>query len=154
MRKESELDKAIIYAIRNNKLGKQSELQEVLGAEGKIVPQATLSRRLKRLPISKVGGIYKVVDDSLDLYPRILSVKVSQSGLMVLHTRPGQANNLAYFLDQQLRGYYVAECEDSLVLGIIAGDDTVLLILDSYQSYNEVMSELVKYFPYLSTEPV
>lgn len=120
----------------------QTELADLLAAQGVSVTQATLSRDLVELDAVKVRSssgalVYAVPAEGGDRTPvsaretaaseaRLaklcseLLVSAEASGnLVVLRTPPGAANFLASAMDK-------AELGD--VLGTIAGDDTVLVI--------------------------
>ena len=74
------------------------ELQHYLKERGYDVPQATLSRRLKKLKIAKVSGTYKVVDFRTSNLPLVHSIQISDYGLIVIHTDPGNASSIGYFI--------------------------------------------------------
>jgi len=119
----------------------QSQLAELLAAEGVAVTQATLSRDLEEMGAVKVrrpgvGTVYAVGDElpgpvlralgerSEGRFSRLaaeLLVGVDASAnLVVLRTPPGGAQLLASAVDR-------AGLDD--VLGTIAGDDTVLVVI-------------------------
>lgn len=118
----------------------QSQLAELLAADGIETTQATLSRDLVQMGAVRVrdtGGtlVYAVAGEGGDRTPRagdqlgdvrlskvageVLVSAESSSNLVVLRTPPGAAHYLASALDH-------ADVAD--LLGTIAGDDTVLLI--------------------------
>ena len=150
MSRDAVLDGYIINIIQNHKIAEQIELQHHLQARGYEVPQATLSRRLKKLKIAKVSGIYKVVDFAASNLPLVLGIHVSDYGLIILHTEPGNANSLGYFIDQKYVNYHSFDEKDSGILGTIAGDDTLLLIIKSKDYLEKVVKLLRDEFPYLS----
>jgi len=120
----------------------QGRLAELLAAEGVAVTQATLSRDLEEMGAVKVrrpglGTVYAVPDElpgpvlralggerSDGRFSRLaaeLLVSVEASAnLVVARTPPGGAHLLASAIDR-------AELTD--VLGTIAGDDTVLVVI-------------------------
>lgn len=126
--------KAIKSIIRKNRIGSQEELLECLAENGFSVTQATLSRDLKFLKVGKVpdtgGGFFyrlpraESMKETKEGFYRDLrrgSISIAFSGnLAVLHTMPGHANSAAFALDN---------LEFDEILGTIAGDDTILLIL-------------------------
>ena len=120
----------------------QTELAELLAAEGVVVTQATLSRDLVELQAVKVrspsgalvyavpveGGARATLSGETEemlatrlarLCEELLVSAESSANMVVLRTPPGAANFLASAMDK-------AELHD--VLGTIAGDDTVLVI--------------------------
>src|SRR5690349_18196600 len=95
------LEGHIINLVQTHSLHEQSELQELLKERGFDIPQATLSRKLKKMKIAKVEGIYKVVECNRPLLPPILNIQVSEYGIIVLHVHPGHANSLGAFFDNK-----------------------------------------------------
>lgn len=164
MREEGVLDKHIIDSVRGGTIREQKDLQAALISRGYRIPQATLSRRLKRLGIAKVNGVYTVVDVFHKQTPLVLEIQWSESGLIVLHTPPGQASGVGYFIDQKYgsgsdsggRKYDKKEGHRNIVkryiLGTIAGDDTVLVITKGKEALEEVLAMLSSDFPYVKQE--
>ncbi len=124
----------ITEILKYSVLGSQEEMLEKLAERGYHITQATLSRDLKALKVSKTplsNGMYKYVLPSQALsIPKEMNklnftrhgavVSLEFSGqLAVLKTKPGYANAIALDIDN--RG-------TKEVLGTIAGDDTILLI--------------------------
>jgi transcriptional regulator of arginine metabolism len=119
--------------IRERAVRSQTELAELLAADGIQVTQATLSRDLEELRAVKVSGAYVIPEDgnrplrSAEQAParlvrllRELLTGVDASGnLVVLRTPPGAAQFLASALDR-------SGLPD--VVGTIAGDDTILVV--------------------------
>ena len=130
---------AIRLIISEQDIKNQDQLLQVLNSKGYSVTQATLSRDLKKMKISKVAntyGDYLYVlpnhailqkknsgsqEETLMNQPRYGFVSLNFSGNMaVIKTKPGYASSLAYDVDNHnLPG----------VLGTIAGDDTLLIVL-------------------------
>ena len=130
---------AIRLIISEQDIKNQDQLLQVLNARGYSVTQATLSRDLKKMKISKVANTYGdylyvlpnhallqkkssgSFDEAASNQPRYGFVSLNFSGNMaVIKTRPGYASSLAYDVDNNnLPG----------VLGTIAGDDTLLIVL-------------------------
>ena len=121
----------------------QEELAEALRAHGMVVTQATVSRDIKEMHLLKVlsedGGYrYATIDrenqSTSDRLIRMLSDSVldmaSANNLIVIHTLPGSA-------------HIAAEAIDSLkwteVLGTIAGDNTILVIVRSNEEVEAVL---------------
>ena len=110
----------------------QEELLRRLKGKGIDCTQATLSRNLRQLGVSRIPdgtGNYKYALSGspansgnlplmLNIVPVIQDI-VEAKGLMVIRTMPGNASNTAFFIDGAGR-YEIA--------GTIAGDDTILLI--------------------------
>lgn len=132
---------AIAQALHKSVVRSQSELQELLAAEGIQVTQATLSRDLEELQATKardengllrytVGSGRNPHDPTPAPIPGTLQRWCSElmtgakqaANQVVLRTPPGAAGALAAVIDKQ---YFPS------VLGCIAGDDTILVICSS-----------------------
>ena len=148
--KGTNIDAQIVNIVQNHSLREQSEIQQRLKERGYEIPQATLSRRLKKLKIAKVSGVYQIIEFHLPSLPPLLGVKVSDTGLMVLHTYPGHGNSLAYLIDQKYVSVSGGAEEDTGIIGTIAGDDTVLIILQNKSYVSSVMDLLQNEFPQVS----
>ena len=99
---------------------------------------------MKKLKLAKVNGFYQCVQKRPTHLPLILKINIAESGLIVLHTHPGNANALAAFFDQ----HYVNNFECG-VIGTIAGDDTILMIIKSKDYLKSVLTMLKRDFAYL-----
>ena len=129
----------------------QEELQELLNERGFAATQATLSRDMKALGIVKMhdaefGYSYRMPYDSESgkspalkslSSEGILSIEFSSS-FAVIRTRPGYANMVGAIIDAS---------HPETVMGTIAGDDTVLVILRETFSRIEVISSLSAVLP-------
>jgi transcriptional regulator of arginine metabolism len=107
------------------------ELRELLENQGIAVTQATLSRDLRDLRLVKIpgadgGGHYTLPDEwehspSLEtLLPTLFLSSEGTGNLLVVKTMTGGAQAVALGIDWE---------EWPEVLGTVAGDDTILLIL-------------------------
>lgn len=124
-----------------------SEIEKILGEEvitsqeallrklqerGSFCTQATLSRNLRQLGVSRVrdgNGNYRysIINDRKVLADPGLKMNIvtvirdiiESNGLMVIRTIPGNANSTAYYIDNAGRHE---------IAGTIAGDDTILVI--------------------------
>ena len=150
MNKDNIIDGHILNIVQTQEIAEQVDLQNILKDRGFMIPQATLSRRLKRLKIAKIAGIYQIVDFNTPTLPLVLNMQVSDYGLIVLHTHPGNANSLAYYIDKKYVSFSLQSDKSSGILGTIAGDDTVLLIVKSKALLQSVIQSLKTEFPYLS----
>jgi len=151
MNKDQYLDGHILNLIQNHEVQEQSELQQLLEERGYSIPQATLSRRLKKLNVAKVSGVYQIVDYNQPYIPVVLHLKISHAGIIILHTHPGSANSLGYYFDNKYVAFSAKEKKDSPILGTIAGDDTVLLITNGgVESLSATMALIAQEFPYLA----
>lgn len=135
------------------KVGSQEELLSLLNEAGFLTTQATLSRDLKFLKVSKVpdpekGYIYelpnsaslKVVDEDVhEDFPLsgVESIDFS-SNMAVIKTKPGFAPSIASVIDSH---------EPYEILGTIAGDDTILLITREGIAKNYLVDALTMFIP-------
>ncbi|MCY0898088.1 MAG: arginine repressor [Firmicutes bacterium] len=124
----------------------QEELQNRLEDEGISVTQATISRDIKELQLTKVIGSHGRYKYALPLTPpihsweavrhRVLEVFVSVAraqNLVVLKVLPGHAHSIAWLFDNlQVPG----------LLGTIAGDDTILFILSDNHAAQDLENQI------------
>lgn len=128
---------AIKLLLLSKELGSQAELLSELRRMGFSPTQATLSRDLHQLKAGKglnAAGRWVYVLPGAPAYRRVsdtvltaaaarqegvLSVKFS-GNLAVLHTLPGHASHVAYDIDNK---------RFDEILGTLAGDDTVMMVL-------------------------
>lgn len=125
MKKDNRLS-TVAGLINTGVIHTQEELIKELENKGISVTQATLSRYLKELKAVKVtdavnGTHYTIPQERKVSYNHMNIDKISISGqLCTLHSKPGFASAIASVLDNtELDG----------VMGTIAGDDTVLVML-------------------------
>ncbi len=137
----------ILEIIKNEEISTQEELAERLKEEGFNATQATVSRDIKELGLVKVSGRIKksryadapkVPERILDKYGKILtdtivSVKSSEN-LIIIKTLSGCAGAAAEVIDR---------VPDDSILGTIAGDNTILLIVDS-KEHVEMVTNMIK----------
>ena len=147
--KTSRLD-SIKMIISSKEIGSQEELLQELAKEGFQLTQATLSRDLKQLKVAKaasMNGNYVYVLPNNTMYKRMtephsasemlrhngfMSIEFS-SNLAVIRTRPGYASSLAYDIDNN---------NFPEILGTIAGDDTIILVLSEGSSRGSIKNKL------------
>ena len=135
MRTMDALNQKIIDIITRESITGQDALLARLSEAGERVTQSTLSRRLKKLRITKRSGVY-VREDLVRVRAAALrSVEMAPPVFLVAHTLPGFANAVAAQLDDCIPGKQegapaLAGPDELLrgLLGTIAGDDTVLII--------------------------
>jgi transcriptional regulator of arginine metabolism len=140
----------ILDIVRSQTIKTQEDLAEELAREGITVTQATISRDIKELRLIKapVGdGTYRYTiptDRSIEDINRrverifrevIISIEDSEN-IIVIKTLEGAAQAVAAVLDD------LAWRE---IVGSLAGDDTILLIIKPVQSVPDVMSRLNKF---------
>ena len=152
----------IVELINNNCIGSQEELSKMLSTKGFMVTQATLSRDLKMLRITKVatdtGGYMYIIPDSNNIQDKLLqsgqmiqknhsasfvSINFSHN-IAVIKTRNGYASGLAYDIDMS---------KTPELLGTIAGADTVFAILREDVTHEQALQVFAKFLP-ITIEPI
>ena len=141
--------------ISSQEMGNQEELLAALRKEGYVVTQATLSRDLKQLKVAKAAtmrGNYIYVLPNVTMYKRVSTpaqvkemrqvpgfLSIHFSGNMgVIKTRPGYASSIAYNIDAS---------HISCILGTIAGDDTIFIVVAEGTQQKDVVSALAAVVP-------
>lgn len=137
----------IIEIIENNSVSTQDELQQLLKEAGYDVNQATISRDIRELHLSKKAesnGIYRYIRmdtavDSKRKYYIILSeavISVAQAqNIVVIKCHTGMANAACAALDSiAIPGS----------VGTIAGDDTMIIIFSDNDAAFVAVSEIKK----------
>ena len=143
--------------ISSQELGNQEELLIALQKEGFKLTQATLSRDLKQLKVAKaatMNGNYVYVLPNVTMYKRVSTphqikemmqvpgfLSIQFSGTMgVIKTRPGYASSIAYNIDSS---------DIPQILGTIAGDDTIFIVIKQGVHEDEVLNALSEVVPNL-----
>ena len=141
--------------ISSREMGNQEELLAALREEGFVVTQATLSRDLKQLKVAKaatMSGEYVYVLPNVTMYRRVSTpaqikemmqvpgfLSIHFSGNMgVIKTRPGYASSIAYNIDSSNIPY---------ILGTIAGDDTIFIVIKEGSTERDVVTALSAVVP-------
>ena len=141
---------ALKMLISSKELSNQEEVLQALKVEGFLLTQATLSRDLKQLKVAKaasMNGKYVYVLPNETMYKRIhkpLSptemmqtpgfVSINFSGNMaIIKTRPGYASSIAYNIDSS---------DIPQIIGTIAGDDTIFIVIKEGETPEEVKESL------------
>jgi transcriptional regulator of arginine metabolism len=104
----------------------QAELLAALESRGINASQPMLSRDLRALKVAKRDGIYQVFEEErvtpLSSLRSLLRAASAASHFLVVGSEPGAASAVARALEAEgLEG----------IVGTVAGDDTVLVCLDS-----------------------
>lgn len=145
--------KEIKDIISNRKISKQDDLLNILHRRGYNVTQATLSRDLSQLNVARKstsdsGSIYFIPDEnpfgisgSSEILYGARSLKFSKN-LGVLRTLPGYANSVGALIDAK---------DYQELLGTVAGNDTVLLVLNEDSDRDEFIAILSEAFSNVSS---
>lgn len=136
----------IIEIIKKYEVETQDDLIAYLGREGFNVTQATISRDIRELKLSKVStarGTYRYVQARRHpvesnvrfnnaLIESILNVDYA-GNIIVLKTLPGLASAVATGIDS----IHLPE-----ILGCIAGDDTIMVVTRDSECASEISDKL------------
>ena len=141
---------ALKMLISSQDLCSQDEVLQALQKEGFELTQATLSRDMKQLKVAKaasMNGKYIYVLPNETMYRRVPTPKkamemlqtpgfmsLNMSGNMaVIKTRPGYASAIAYNIDN---------ASIDSILGTIAGDDTIFMVVKEGVDEAQLFEEL------------
>jgi transcriptional regulator of arginine metabolism len=130
----------ILKLIRAKSLRTQEELARELKHAGIPATQVTLSRDIRELRLVKTPeGYREMLPEEVGPSFQVLAneflhdVRCAQN-LVVLKTSPGHANSVAVALDAE---------EWPEVVGTLAGDDTVLVVLPDNASADRLCTKLI-----------
>ena len=150
---KNERQARILEIISQNDVQTQERITEILQSEGFKVTQATVSRDLRDLKLTKSmtsAGIYRYVSNKMHdnigvvkinnaMLESIISVKYSMNNV-VIRTYPGLAQAVASSVDS---------LNLDSILGSVAGDDTIIIVAVDEQSSAEIaekFKELIKIY--------
>jgi transcriptional regulator of arginine metabolism len=132
----------ILEVVRKNRVGSQEGLAVLLKRGGVEVTQSTLSRDIRELGLVKARGSYQISGEansapSENAVRRAFEQFVIDSGvsgnMVMLKTSPGNAHSIGVVLD-------AAQWPE--VLGTVAGDDTVFVLLRSSRLGKKVLARI------------
>ena len=137
---------AIIDFIKTREIATQEELLDLLKKSGFDVTQATISRDIRELNLTKVNvgnrqkyAVLQKDEGISEKYVRVLRdgfVSMLPSGnLVVLKTVVGMAMAVATAIDA---------LEINEIVGCIAGDDTIFIAVSESSTTTDVINELKK----------
>lgn len=136
---------AILDIVRDNRVPSQEALREILAERGIDVAQATLSRDIRELGLVKVydedgGSAYVVPAHVIDptptlgrLLPALYLGADGVGNLLLVKTLTGGAQPIAVAIDWE---------EWPEIVGTLAGDDTILIILRSPEHLETITRRL------------
>ncbi len=138
----------ILEIIRRQDVGTQEELCAILNREGFSTTQATVSRDIKELKLTKLsaqdgGKRYALLseggEEMSEKYNRVfrdgaVSIDMAQN-LLVIRTNSGMAMAVAMAIDTMDRPG---------IVGTIAGDDTVLCVVRTEEDAGALMRQFRK----------
>ena len=155
MKNRTKRQLAIKQAILNGRISSQDELLHIMKDQDFELTQATLSRDLKILKVAKVSDqalryVYVIPEglsnENLRENTRINFLAdgfrdLQFSGNMaVMRTMPGYASSLAVIIDN---------AEPYEIIGTIAGDDTILIIMREGVTPSDLINSLILVMPTL-----
>ena len=136
---------AILELVREHTIRSQNQLRDLLAGRDIDVAQGTLSRDIRELGLVKKAGsdgevAYSIPADAAEQTPALKRLAptlfLSAEGVdhfLVVHTLTGGAQPLAVALDRE---------DWDEILGTIAGDDTILVLLREPGSLDDVRKRL------------
>lgn len=153
MKNKTQRQLAIKKTISATIIDSQEQLLAQLIEQGYELTQATLSRDLRTLKVAKVPNgknayRYIIPENTMNseqdvninfLVDGFREIKFS-GNLAVIKTKPGFANSIAVFIDNS---------DPFEVLGTIAGDDTILLIMREGITQGDLVNSLILIMPNL-----
>ena len=153
MGNKSERLSLIRRIIEEDLIGSQEELIKRLAEHGVHATQSTLSRDFKEINISKMphhskGYIYvlseklggEVVTNTSNLSDAVLDIKFSHN-IAVISTKSGYASAISVIIDAR---------KSKSILGTVAGDNNIILILHEEATHEEVAAQMQQLFPSLA----
>lgn len=158
MKNRKERQEVIRRVIISGRIRSQEQLLALLREQGMKLTQATLSRDLKMMRIVKMpdrkNGYAYTVQEGISLGGREERLKVNflaegfrdlkfSGNLAVIRTLPGYASSIAVIID---------DASPESILGTIAGDDTILIILKEGVKKDDLIQSLVKILPHLKNK--
>jgi transcriptional regulator of arginine metabolism len=134
----------ILDVIKDNRVSSQEALRELLLDRGTEVTQATLSRDIRELRLVKVPDADGTAHYSLpeewestppleSLLPTLFRSVDGVDHLLVIHTLKGAAQTVAAAIDWE---------EWPEVVGTLAGDDTILIILRDRDALSDLRGRI------------
>ena len=138
----------ILEIIASKEIDTQEELCDELNKSNFRVTQATISRDVKELKLYKVAGVQKKyryasldVDDGVNnrmtsLYKGCVRSINSANNLILVKTMRGNGSTVGVFVDS---------LKINEIIGSVAGDDTLLIVVDSNEHTPVVVTLLQEY---------
>ncbi|MBN1566534.1 MAG: arginine repressor [Acidobacteria bacterium] len=132
----------ILEVTRKRQVHSQEELSSILRQEGIDVTQATLSRDIRELGLVKMRAGYRISEESHPVLPdemlrrafKQFVVRTDVSGnIVMIKTSPGNAHSVGVVLD-------AAQWPE--MLGTVAGDDTVFILLRNGRYGKKVLGRI------------
>ena len=135
----------ILETIGKRTIRSQEELSSFLAKEGVDATQATLSRDVRELGLIKVRGNYQSpgevpagpsTDNLRSAFKQFVIRTGISDNIVMIKTSPGNAHSIGAVLD-------AAQWPE--VLGTVAGDDTVFVLLRNSRSGKKLLGRIQEY---------
>jgi len=132
----------VLEVVRKSRISSQEELSVLLKREGVEVTQSTLSRDIRELGLVKARGSYQISGETNSVpsenavrraFEQFVIDSDVSGNMVMLKTSPGNAHSIGVVLD-------AAQWPE--VLGTVAGDDTVFVLLRSSQLGKKVLGRI------------
>lgn len=155
MKNRTKRQLAVKQAILKGKISSQDELLHIMKDQGYDLTQATLSRDLKILKVAKVSdptlGYVYVIPEGANNESQRENTRINfladgfrdlqfSGNMAVIRTMPGYASSIAAVIDNS---------EPFEIIGTIAGDDTILLIMREGVTHCDLVNSLILIMPKL-----
>src|SRR5664279_1737737 len=155
MKNRTKRQLAIKHIILKGKISSQDELLHIMKDQGFELTQATLSRDLKILKVAKISdqalGYVYVIPEGANIESQRENSRINfladgfrdlqfSGNMAVMRTMPGYASSLAAVIDS---------AQPYEVIGTIAGDDTILLIMREGITPANLINSLILVMPTL-----
>lgn len=135
----------ILKMVQKNAIRTQGDLQDMLKKRGFEATQATISRDISALGLTKVFGVYTTPTDKTPppnigeyIKGRITKVLTAGENMVVIITNPGEAGSVGLALDKS---------RWPSIVGTIAGDDTVFVACKNNEHQQDILLRLKEYVP-------
>ena len=133
----------ILDILSKNEVHTQEEITELLRAEGFKVTQATVSRDLRELKLTKnmsskggykygISNFYVNMNLNNSIIQSIVEVRYAMNNV-VIKTYPGMAQAIASGVDS---------LQHKTILGCVAGDDTIIVVTETEAGAEELCWQL------------
>jgi len=135
----------ILAIIRKHDVASQEELSKYLEREAAKVTQSTLSRDIRELAIVKSRGRYQAAparnsvpspESVRRAFQQLILCSGASGNIVMIRTPPGSAHSLGVVLDT---------LEWAEILGTVAGDDTVFVLLRNQRLGGKVLKRIREY---------
>src|ERR1700739_4011787 len=135
---------ALAKIIREQTVGRQSELVAMLRKHGHTATQSSISRDLRELGVAKLGDRYVLPEDTAavkedfsTLKQFVRSLQTAGTNLTILKTTVGAAQSVAVAIDT---------ARWSEVIGTISGDDTIFIATAGAREQQKLGERLLALF--------